>query len=250
MQKLTKKLTLLIFLFANLLVTNQLIAKDLQPNFIYKASGGVTDLFYINKKLYSSTAEGIIDIFDTETKKKIDMIEVPNINSFTGEKVPAKIYSIDILNNKIAMITQAAMGYRRLYIYSNKKLQEVITPKKELSIVKVKFINETQVLLSLLSNELILFDFVENKIIYKKQVSLSRFSNFAVNKERTKAVIVDEGANINLTSVQAGEIIKKIKMANKNHSITELYTAYGVPKNTFYRKTNIRKTNAKAFKMT
>ncbi len=38
----------------------------------------------------------------------------------------------------------------------------------------------------------------------------------------------------------------KIKMANKNYSITELCTAYGVPKNTFYRKTNTRKINRKS----
>ncbi len=35
-------------------------------------------------------------------------------------------------------------------------------------------------------------------------------------------------------------------MANKNYSITELCTAYGVPKNTFYRKTNTRKINRKS----
>ncbi len=38
----------------------------------------------------------------------------------------------------------------------------------------------------------------------------------------------------------------KIKMANKNYSITELCTAYGVPKNTFYKKTNTRKINRKS----
>ncbi len=87
------------FLIIFILFFIELNAKELTPTFIYEGSGGVTDLVYKDAKLYSATAEGAVDIYDTKEQKLIQTIKVPMIKDFTGEEVASKIYSVDIIDD-------------------------------------------------------------------------------------------------------------------------------------------------------
>ncbi|SHO80908.1 Periplasmic nitrate reductase component NapL [hydrothermal vent metagenome] len=186
----------------------------IEPTFIYKGSGGVTDLVYKNSKLYSATAEGKVDIYDTSSQKLIQTIEVPKIKDFIGDKVASKIYSVDIVDNKIMIVSQGRMGYRRVHIFQDDKLNEIISTNQSYTISKAKFINKDNLLIALLSNELILYNIPNSKAIYREQISASKFSNFALNEKKDRVVVADESGDLKIVAVKNGKIIKELKGQN------------------------------------
>ena len=189
-------------------------AEILKPTFIYEGSGGVTDLVYKDAKLYAATAEGVVDIYDINTQKRIETIKVPTIKDFVGDEVASKIYSVDIVNHKIMIASQGKMGYRRVHIYDNGTLTEIISTEKEYTIAKAKYINEDTLLIALLSNELILYDIKNDKELYRKQISASKFSSFALNEKKDTLVLADESGDLELIRVKDAKILKQLKGQN------------------------------------
>ncbi len=204
------------FLIISLLLFINLNAKMkiLEPTFIYEGSGGVTDLVYNDSKLYSATAEGAVDIYDTKEQKLIKTIKVPKIKDFLGEEVASKVYSVDIIDNKIMIVSQGKMGYRRVHIYADNNLTEVISVAKSYTISKAKFVDKEHLLIALLSNELILYDIKNSKALYREQITASKFSNFALNEKRDEVLLVDESGELRVIAVKDGKVIKVFKGQN------------------------------------
>ena len=208
----TEKTMRYILLFTLLFI--QLNAKDLKPTFIYSGSGAVTDLVYQENKLYSATADGAVDIYDTKEKNLTKTIYVPKIKDFIGDEVDSKVYSVDIIDGKIMIVSQGKMGYRRVHIYADNNLTQIITVAQSYTIAKAKFIDSNHLLIALLSNELILFDIKAKKALYREQISASKFSSFALNEKKDEVVIADESGELKLVSVKDGKIIKELKGQN------------------------------------
>jgi WD40 repeat protein len=185
-----------------------LFSTTLKPIQTYLASGGVTDLVYKDKLLYISTAASAVDIFNTETSQLVNSIKVPKIKDFMGDIINSKIYSVDVINDKVMFVSQAEKGFRRIYEYSNGKLIPIITVQKKMYIAKAKYINENQIILSLLSNQLFLFDIKEKKFLWEDQVSQSKFSNFVLNEDKSKVIIADESGSLKQISTKDGKIEK------------------------------------------
>lgn len=189
-------------------------AKDLKPTFVYEGSGGVTDLVYSDGKLYSATAEGAVDIYDTKEQKLIKTIRVPKIKDFIGDNVESKVYSVDIIDGKIMIASQGEKGYRRVHIYKDDNLSEIITTDKSFTISKAKFIDKDTLLIALLSNELILYDIKNDKALYREQISASKFSSFALNEKKDEVLMVDESGDLKILRVKDGKVIKELKGQN------------------------------------
>ncbi|MCK5854209.1 MAG: WD40 repeat domain-containing protein, partial [Sulfurovaceae bacterium] len=202
------------YLLICLLFLINLNAKDLQPTFVYDGSGGVTDLVYQDDKLYSATAEGAVDIYDTKEQKLIKTIRVPKIKDFIGDEVESKIYSVDIVDDKIMIASQGKMGYRRVHIYKDDNLSEIISTNKSFTIAKAKFIDKDTLLIALLSNELILYDIKNGKSIYREQISASKFSSFALNEKKDEVLLVDESGDLKIYAVKEGKLLKEFKGQN------------------------------------
>jgi len=202
------------YLLTLLLFFLQLNAETVTPAFVYAGSGGVTDMVYKDAKLYVGTAEGAVDIYDTNAQKRIETITVPTIKDFVGDEVASKIYSVDIVNNKIMIASQGKQGYRRVHIYENGALKEVISSDQFYTIAKAKFIDENRLIIALLSNELILYDIKNSKELYREQISASKFSNFALNEKKDALVLADESGDLELIAVKDAKILKQFKGQN------------------------------------
>jgi len=202
-------IAILFFMFITLLD-----AKELQPSHVYTGSGAVTDLVYQDGLLYSATAEGAVDIFNIKEQNLVQTITVPKIKDFTGEEVNSKVYSVDIAEGKIMIASQGKMGYRRIHLFVDNTLTEAISTAKNFTIAKAKFVDTNTILISLLSNELILYDIKNDKNLYLVQIGGSKFSNFALNEDKTKVIIADESGDMKLVSVKDGKIIKVLKGQN------------------------------------
>jgi hypothetical protein len=159
------KIMILLFLISSL------NASELSPSKKIAISGGATDLVINDEKLYVATNASKIDIFRLDNFSKISTIDIPKTEDFMGDIIESKIYSIDVLEKDILILSQGKKGARQIDIYSNGKLTNIIPDTKRLFIAQAKFIDKKRIIFSLLSNELLLYDLEKKKIIYNKQIS-------------------------------------------------------------------------------
>ncbi len=151
-------------LFFCLILFLNLNAKDLEPNFSLIASGAVTDLVLKEEKLYVATTASSLDIFDINTKEKIDSIKTSKIKDFTGDIIDSKIYSVDILKENVLILSQGENGGRNLFIYNSGKLLPLIEDKEKLYISYAKFLDENHIVYALLSNQIFIYN-IKNRTI-------------------------------------------------------------------------------------
>ncbi|PLY08881.1 MAG: hypothetical protein C0625_01595 [Arcobacter sp.] len=185
-----------------------LLSSEIKPTHTYLTSGGVTDLVLKDNLLYIATKTGTIDIFDTKSSELLKLIKVPKIKDFLGDTIDTKIYSVDVINNKVLLVSQGEKGYRSIFEFENNKLTPVISVDKKMYISKAKYINKDQIVLGLLGNRLFLYDLIQKKILWENQVSQSKFSDFALNKEKSKIIIADESGSLKQINTKNGKLKK------------------------------------------
>jgi len=197
-----------------------LLATTLQPSYVYQADGFVTDIVTDNNKIFVSTQASTINIFDLKTKKLIKTISIPQIKDFMGDLADAKIYNLDIYQNKLLFTAQASKGFREVYLYENNILTKIISVNQMLLIAKTKFVNKKQIVFSTLGNEMYLYDIQQKKIIWKINVKKeddsfnSKFSDFAINEERNSIVIADESGDLKIVDIKKAKVIKYLEARN------------------------------------
>ncbi len=198
-----------------LLIASSLFsAKIKQPDAMYISSGAVVDLVFKNEKLYSATDASCVDIFDFKTKKIIQKIKVDQITDFMGDTIDSKVYSIDLIKDKMLILSQAQKGARRVHIYENGKLTLVLPYTKKLFIAKAKFLDENTILLGLLSNEIISYNIQKQSINYRVQISQSKFSNFVLTEDKTEIIIADESGDLKIHTTKDGSFKQDLSGQN------------------------------------
>ena len=204
-----------IFVFLSVfLYLSNIFAKDLTPNYSLKTSGGVTDLVLKNENLYVATTESSVDIFNINTKEKINSIKVPKIKDFMKDTIEARIYSIDVLENSVLILSQGENGGRNIDIYEDGKLNKIIEDKDRLFIAYAKFIDENHIVYALLSNQIYLYDIKNKKVVNEVQISQSKFSNFKLNEDKSKIVVADESGSLTLLNTKDLNPIKRFDTLN------------------------------------
>ena len=202
------------------LLFSVLNAKDLKPDIIYEASGSITDIMYKDSKVFVSTDASSVDIFDLKTNKMIHQIKVPQIKDFMGDIIDAKIYNVDVYKDKVLLTVQASKGFREIYIYTNNKLKKIISIDQKLFVSKAKFIDDTKIVFSLLGNEMYLYNYINNKIVWKIDVRAddaefnSTFADFTLNEDKTLAVVSDEGGDLKIVDIKLAKVSHVL--ANRN----------------------------------
>jgi len=128
--------------------------------------------------------------------------------------IDSKIFSIDIIDDEVLILSQDESGFRRIHLYKNNKLNQIISKEDKLYIAKAKFVTKNQLLLGLLSNVIILYDINTKKRIWEEQISLSKFSNFVLNEDKTKVAIVDESGDLTMIRLKDGKKLKTFSGQN------------------------------------
>lgn len=185
-----------------------------QPIGKFEASGPVVDIVYKDGKVYTATANSSVDIFDLETKKQLQKIEVPKIIDFAGELVHSKVYSVDAIEGKILILSQDKSGFRRVHIHQNGKTEILFDASKSLAVAKAKFLNKDTILLGLLSNEIISFDINKKTLNWSTQVSGAKFSDFVLNEQKSEVVVADESGDLGIFDTKNGKRIKLLADQN------------------------------------
>lgn len=203
-------------------------AHDLLPYSSIDTNGEVIDMSVKNQKIYATTDSGKVDIFDLETKKMIKEIKFKKIKDLFGDLNDVRVFSVDVSADKILLASQGEKGFSRVYLYYNDKLHKIFDEEDQMAIMKVKYVTPDKILLALLSSELILYDIVNKKVLYDKQVSQSKFSDFRFNEDKSKIAFSDESGSVKIIDVNDAKILKEYSGQNldnvyqldyKNHII-------------------------------
>jgi len=160
-------------------------------------------------KIFIATDKNKVLIYDKDLNF-LNEIKVRKVKDFLGELIDGDIYSVDVLDNKILLLAQANDGYSELFIYSDKKLKKIIDKSLKLYAKSAKFVDNNHVLLALMSDEIVLYDIKNKKVIYRKAAGEYYFSTMAIDKSRKLVVIGDEGGEVIVVNAKNGNIIKKI----------------------------------------
>jgi len=215
----------IIFLFFTAI---SLFSADLTTDKIITADGEIIDMIVKNGEIYATTDMGTVDIYDLKTLKLKKKIKFKKIKDFFGDLNSPRVFSVDVIDKKILLASQGTKGFSRVYIYYDDKLHKIFDEKDRMAIMKVKYINSNKILIALLSSELILYDIKNKKVIYDKQVSQSKFSDYRFNKKKSEIILSDESGSVKLINVSNGSIIKTFSGENldnvyqldyKNHII-------------------------------
>jgi WD40 repeat protein len=196
------------------LSTNLFAIKDLEPNKIFKASGTVQSIVYKDNKLYGGTSNGTVEIFDVKTTKKIKTIKLPQIKDFIGDIIPAKVYSIDLFEDKILIVSQGMKGYRNIFLYENEELEKIIDIKEKYYVNKASFISDKKIVFALLSNQIGVYNFKQKKLDYLIQVSPSAFSYFMIAEDKKTIASTDESGKIRVIDLETTKVINEPKALN------------------------------------
>ncbi len=207
-----KRLILLSLIFINIL-----IARDISPIKEIQTKGNVMDLKIVNDILYIGTDEGTLETYNIKDDTFIEKIQLKKIHDFMGDFMNPKVYSVDVIGDKKLLLAQGEKGARELYINENNTTTKIITNEAKLVMQKARFIDKNRVFLGLLSNEIVLYDLKAKKPLYLFQLSQSKFSDFALNEDKTQAVISCESGINYLVDVKNGKVIKELKGANKDN---------------------------------
>ena len=198
-----------------LLLSTLCAQKLLKPVYSYTISQGVsTDMVYAKKRLYISSDTGKIDVFNTKTKKIVESIRLGKIKDFMGDTIDSKIFSIDVLNGTLLILSQDNAGYSRIHLYKNKKLTQIISNTDMLNITKAKFIDKHTILLALISNDIISYDIHTKKRNWTVQASMSKFSDFSLNNNKTLVAVTDESGDVHVLSTKDGKKMKTLTGQN------------------------------------
>ncbi len=186
----------------------------LTPTFSLKANGDVQDLFYKDSLLYAANSNGSVEIFDIKTKSIIQTVTLPTIKDFAGDVIPAKIYSIDLFENKLLIVSQGAKGYRNLWIYENNKLTKIFDIDKKYFLQKASFLDKNRILFAQLSNQISVYNLETKQDEYSFQVSHSSFSHYKLSEDRKTFATTDESGIVRIIDSNKGTVVKELKAIN------------------------------------
>jgi WD40 repeat protein len=192
-----------------------LVAKDITPIDTIEINGTAKDLSLYGDMLNIATDMGHIEVYDIKTKQKIKEVFIPDVKDFMGDIVPARVMSSDFMDGRFLLLSDSGVGgYSNLFIYENDKMTQLLTPEDKDAIIKARFIDKDHILFGFLSNEVALYDIKTKKELYRTQLSESKFSDFALNDNKTKAVFACESGVLNIVDVHSGKVLKELKGQN------------------------------------
>ena len=143
------------------------------------------------------------------------MVVLPDVKDFVGDMMPARVFSVDEIKGRYLLLSDSGKGgYSDLWIHENNVTTQLLSAEDKKAIIKVRFIDKEQVLLGYLSNEAALFDIKSKKELYRVQLSPSKFSDFALNEEKSQAVFSCESGVLNIIDTKSGKDIKKLSSVN------------------------------------
>ena len=190
-------------------------ASLLSPVLKIGVNGTTKDMVLHGNTLLIGTDNGVLQVYDYESKVFTKTITLPKVQDFMGDMIAPRVYSIDQIDGRYLLLSDSGKGgYANLWVHENNVTTQLFSSVDKKAAIKARFINKDQILLGYLSNEAALFDIKSKDEVYRIQLSESKFSDFALNEAKTQAVYSCESGVLNIINTATGKVIKVLEGLN------------------------------------
>ncbi len=206
------------FVWAGLIASFLYAEPTLKPTLAIPVDGNAKDMVVHGSNIYIGTSHGKLQVYDRKAKKMVKEIALPKIKDFMGDDIFAAAASIDYWDGRYLLLSDSGeKGYSNLWIHENNITKKLLSAADKKTLVKARFIDRDHILLGFLSDEAALLDIATKKERYRVQLSESKFSDFALNQDRTQAAFSCESGAISIIDTHTGTIIKTLNSINKDN---------------------------------
>ncbi len=190
-------------------------ASLLSPVLEIGVNGTTKDMVLHGNTLLIGTDNGVLQVYDYESKVFTKTIRLPDVQDFMGDMIAPRVYSIDEIDGRYLLLSDSGKGgYANLWVHENNVTTQLFSSVDKKAAIKARFINKDQILLGYLSNEAALFDIKSKDEVYRIQLSESKFSDFALNEAKTQAVYSCESGVLSIIATATGKVIKVLEGLN------------------------------------
>jgi WD40 repeat protein len=194
-------------------------AVPLKPIDQIVVDGSAKDIVADGNMLYIGTDTGKMQSYNMQTKQCGAEVQFPDIKDFMGDTIHTRVSSLDVIEDRFVMLTDSGIGgYANIWLYENNTTTKVVSHEDKQSIVKIRFVDKEHILFGYLSNEAALFDIKTRKELYRVQLTESKFSDFALNNDHSKAAYGCESGEITVIDTKTGKTIKILSGINKDNT--------------------------------
>ena len=192
-----------------------MMAGDISPALKIGVKATAKDIVIAGENLLIATDGGVVQVYDIKTEKFIKEIPLPKVKDFMGDEIAARIHSVDFFEGRYLLLSDSGKGgYSNLWIHENNVTKQLFNEKAKRAIIKARFIDKDHILLGYLGNEASLFDIPSKKELYHVSLSPSKFSDFALSEDRSRAVYSCESGILNVIDTKTGKITKVLEGIN------------------------------------
>ena len=187
----------------------------LSPTLSIEVNGTAKDMVLRGEELIVGTDNGMLQVYEYKSKKFTKAVSLPKVKDFMGDMIPPRVFSVDKIDNSYLLLSDSGKGgYANLWIYQDNNLTQLISAKDKKPAIKARFIDKEHILLGFLSNEASLFSIKNKKESYLIQLNESKFSDFALNDDKSRAVFSCESGILNIIDTKTGKMTKELKGIN------------------------------------
>ncbi len=201
-------------IYLTLIFTFTLCAAVMKPSKEIKFDGIVKDMVLRGDEIVVGTDKGKLQVYDLKKAKITKEIQLPKIKDFMGDLIDTRVASVDKIDSRYLLVSDSGKGgYTNVWILeaNSDKPKQIISSKDQLTVIKARFIDKDHILFGYLSNELALYDINKKKELYRVQLSESKFSDFALNEDKSLVASSCESGIIYLFDPKKGKVVKELK---------------------------------------
>ena len=219
------------FLFSFLFLFSALFAGvTVKPHATIVVAGNEIDMVRKGDILYVATDTGKVEYYNWKTQKMIGDVKFSKIHDFMGDLIEPKVFCVDVTpkGDTLLMLVQDEGGNQILYLYDKKKLTKILDKNDHIQMREVRFVDNDHLLISTISNDLIFMHLPDKKILWRKKLSLSVFTDYQLNEDHSKVASSCESGIVYIVDVKSGKILKTLKGGNKDEVFSVDYKNYHV----------------------
>ncbi len=199
-----------------LLMAGAMAAQTHAPVQEVETKGAVKDMVLAaGDRLIVGTGQSLLQVYDYVQKRFVKEIRIPDIKDFMGDTIPAHVSSVDYMDGRYLLLSDSGKGgYSDLRIHENNVTKQILGAEDQKAVIKARFIDKDHVLLGYLSDEVSLLDLRTKKELYLKQLNESKFSDFALNADRSLAAFSCESGEITVIETRTGKVVAHLSGQN------------------------------------
>ncbi len=212
------------------LLATVLFGAELVPVQKTDVKAAVLDIVDDGTNIYVATDASKILILDRNLSVQRE-IASRKIKDFMGTLNNADIYSVDVLDGKVLYLAQAEGGYAEAYLVDGEKKELVLSKDQMLYAKAAKYVDANHAVIALMSDEVVLYDFVAKKIVKRIKAGEYFYSAMTISPKRDMIAVGDEGGEIAIVDLKSFKRIKLFKDINKDKilsvAMSEKYVVAG-----------------------